>query len=69
VKPDPGSSGSSGQEIEYHKHMLPKTDEILGRAVNISIGVVDPDIGAGFGISILSDDKEIEQVADKINKA
>jgi len=58
-----------GQEIEYHEHMLPKTDEILGRAVNISIGVVDPGIGAGFGISILSDDKEIEQVADKINKA
>jgi len=57
-----------GQEIEYHKHMLPKTDEILGRAVNISIGVVDPGIGAGFGISILSDDKEIQQVADKINK-
>jgi hypothetical protein len=47
--------------------MLPRTDEILGRAVNISVGVVDPGIGAGFGITILSDDKEIEQVADKIN--
>lgn len=58
-----------GQKIEYHKHMLPKTDEILGRAVNISIGVVDPGVGAGFGISILSDDQEIEQAADKINKA
>jgi len=57
-----------GQEVEYHKHMLPKTDEILERAVNISIGVVDPGIGAGFGISILSDEKEIEKIADKINK-
>jgi len=57
-----------GQEVEYHKHMLPRTDEILGKAINISVGVVDAGIGAGFGISILSDDKEIEQVADKINK-
>jgi len=48
--------------------MLPRTDEILGKAINISVGVVDAGIGAGFGISILSDDKEIEQVADKINK-
>ena len=56
-----------GQEVKYYKHMLPRTDKILGRAVNISIGVVDPGIGAGFGITVLSDDKEIEQVADKIN--
>jgi len=56
-----------GQEVKYYKHMLPRTDEILDRAVNISIGVVDPGIGAGFGITVLSDDKEIEQVADKIN--
>ena len=56
-----------GQEVKYYKHMLPRTDEILGRAVNISVGVIDPGIGAGFGITVLSDDKEIEQVADKIN--
>ena len=49
--------------------MLPKTDDILQRAVNISVGVVDPGLGAGFGISILSDDKEIQEVADKIKKA
>jgi dTDP-4-amino-4,6-dideoxygalactose transaminase len=58
-----------GHEVKYYKHMLPRTDEILERAVNISVGVVDEGIGAGFGISVLSDDKEIEQVADKINKA
>ena len=49
--------------------MLPKTDEILERAVNIIVGVIDEGIGAGFGISVLSNEKEIEQVADKINKA
>jgi len=56
-----------GQEVKYYKHMLPRTDEILGRTVNISVGVVDPGIGADFGITVLSDDKEIEQVVDKIN--
>ena len=56
-----------GKEIEYSPHMLPKTDGILQRSVNISVGVVDAGLGAGFGISILSDDKEIDDCADKIN--
>jgi dTDP-4-amino-4,6-dideoxygalactose transaminase len=57
-----------GQSIQYQKHMLPKTDQILERAVNISIGVVDAGLGAPFGINILSTDKEIYQVAGKIRK-
>jgi len=55
-----------GKEIEYKVHMLPKTDNILQRSVNISIGVVDAGLGAGFGISILSEDKEIDDCADQI---
>ena len=55
-----------GKKIEYSPHMLPKTDDILQCAVNISIGVVDAGLGAGFGISILSSDKEIDDCADKI---
>ncbi len=57
-----------GKKIEYKKNMLPKTDDILQRAVNISVGVVDPGIGAGFGITILSGDKEIADCADKIKE-
>jgi 8-amino-3,8-dideoxy-alpha-D-manno-octulosonate transaminase len=49
----------------YRKNMLPQTDDILGRAVNISIGVVDPGIGAGFGVDILSDDEMIDRQAQK----
>jgi len=30
-----------GKKIEYRAHMLPRTDDILLRAVNISVGVVD----------------------------
>lgn len=56
-----------GQEIKYSAHMLPNTDDILSRSINLSIGVVDAGIGAGYGISILSEDAEIDAVADKIN--
>jgi len=55
-----------GQEINYYAHMLPQTDDILERAVNISIGVVDKGLGAGFGINILSENEEIIQTAEKI---
>jgi dTDP-4-amino-4,6-dideoxygalactose transaminase len=51
---------------EYKKHMLPQTDEILDRAVNISVGVVDKGLGSPFGININSSDEEIDAVAAKI---
>lgn len=57
-----------GKKVEYRAHMLPRTDDILQRAVNISVGVVDAGLGAGFGISILSDDKEIADCADRIKE-
>lgn len=55
-----------GKEIEYHAHMLPVTDQILDRAVNISVGVVDKGLGAGYGININSSNEEISEVADKL---
>jgi 8-amino-3,8-dideoxy-alpha-D-manno-octulosonate transaminase len=45
------------------KHALPQTDDLLERSINLSVGVVDPGLGADFGINILSDDREIERVA------
>jgi len=36
--------------------------------VNISVGVVDKGIGAEFGINILSNDEEINTVADRIKQ-
>jgi len=51
---------------EYKKHMLPQTDEILSRAANISVGVVDEGLGAGFGINVNSSDSEIEQVGGRL---
>jgi 8-amino-3,8-dideoxy-alpha-D-manno-octulosonate transaminase len=52
----------------FKKNMLPKTDEILTRSINLSIGVVDPGIGADFGINILSSNEEIYKKAEEFIK-
>jgi dTDP-4-amino-4,6-dideoxygalactose transaminase len=41
----------------------PRTDDILSRSLNISVGVVDAGLGAGWGININSTDQEIESAA------
>ena len=38
--------------MRYWKGMLPQTDELLARAINISIGVPDPGLGSAFGVSV-----------------
>lgn len=58
-----------GKKITYKKHMLPQTDNILSRALNLSIGVVDKGLGAGFGINLYSTDEEIYEVANKVREA
>ena len=52
----------------YAKHMLPATDDILERAVNISVGVVDKGLGAGTGINVNSTEEEINLVAQNIRQ-
>ncbi len=47
----------------------PKTDDILSRSINISIGVVDAGLGSGWGININSTDAEIEEAAYKFRQA
>jgi len=57
-----------GGSVEYKKGMLPKTDEILDRAINISIGVLDPGLGAGYGININSNNDEIDKKIEEFIK-
>jgi dTDP-4-amino-4,6-dideoxygalactose transaminase len=47
----------------HTKGSYPKTDDILSRSMNISVGVVDGGLGAGWGININSTDEEIEAAA------
>ncbi len=53
----------------FKRNMLPKTDRILERSINLSVGVVDPGLGAGFGINILSGDEEIQRRAEEFVRA
>jgi dTDP-4-amino-4,6-dideoxygalactose transaminase len=45
------------------KGAYPRTDDILARSINLSVGVVDAGLGAAFGIHIRSTDEEIEAAA------
>ncbi len=55
--------------LSYGKGAYPKTDDILSRAINLSIGIVDAGLGAAFGIDIHSGDEEIERIAEQFRNA
>ena len=61
TKPELNHLKNVGQP--HTKGSYPKTDDILSRAMNISVGVVDGGLGTGWGININSSDAEIEAVA------
>jgi len=42
----------TGPEQKYWKGMLPQTDALLARAINIGIGVSDPGLGSAFGVTM-----------------
>jgi len=48
---------------------FPQTDDLLSRAINLSVGVVDGGLGSGFGITIRSTDDEIREVGQAIRDA
>ncbi len=43
---------SKGGSMQYRKGMLPQTDDLLGRSLNISIGVSDPGLSSSFGVTM-----------------
>ncbi len=49
-----------GPEPQYYKGMLPQTDALLARAINISIGVSDAGLGSAFGVTLLDGAAEVD---------
>jgi hypothetical protein len=43
--------------------MLPKTDALLERSLNIGIGVRDPGLSSGFGLTVMDDLDAVEKHA------
>lgn len=54
-----------GGQVDYYKGMLPQTDDLLSRAINIGIGVDDAGLGAGFGVTIRDDEAMIDARAEQ----
>lgn len=55
--------------LPHGKGAYSKTDDILSRAINLSVGVVDAGLGAAFGINIHSTDEDIEKAAKQFRDA
>ncbi|MFX1287012.1 MAG: DegT/DnrJ/EryC1/StrS family aminotransferase [Promethearchaeota archaeon] len=55
-----------GNSVKYNKAMLPQTDDLLERAINISVGVSDIGLGSNFGIRINSSEEEIKTKGQRI---
>jgi dTDP-4-amino-4,6-dideoxygalactose transaminase len=53
----------------HGKGALPRTDDLLARSVNISVGVVDAGLGSGFGININSTPDDIRNIGQIIRRA
>jgi dTDP-4-amino-4,6-dideoxygalactose transaminase len=57
-----------GGEMRYWKGMLPQTDELLARSINISVGVSDPGLGASFGVAVTDDLDVVDQRAAEFRR-
>ena len=55
--------------LAFGRGAYPRTDDILSRSINLSVGVVDAGLGAGFGVNIDSTEDEIREVARKFRDA
>ena len=64
----PFNCPSHPTSVEYRKGMLPQTDALLARAINLSVGVSDPGLGSAFGLSIHSDRGDVERVAAEVRE-
>jgi 8-amino-3,8-dideoxy-alpha-D-manno-octulosonate transaminase len=58
-----------GGEVKYWKGMLPQTDALLGRAINIGIGVDDAGLGSAFGVTIRDGADVIDARAEQFRQA
>jgi dTDP-4-amino-4,6-dideoxygalactose transaminase len=57
-----------GGQMRYYKGMLPRTDALLARSINIGIGVADPGLGSTFGVTMRDGLKEVEERATRFRQ-
>lgn len=54
-----------GGSMRYAKGMLPRTDALLARSINVSIGVVDAGLGSAFGVKMGDGPAEVDRAAER----
>lgn len=54
--------------MRYSQGMLPQTDDLLSRAINISIGVPDPGLGSAFGVNVKDGLEVVEERAAEFRR-
>jgi dTDP-4-amino-4,6-dideoxygalactose transaminase len=57
-----------GGRTRYWKGMLPQTDDLLARSMNISIGVSDAGLSASFGVDVNDGTDEVDQKATEFRQ-
>ncbi len=57
-----------GGEVKYSKGMLPQTDALLARAINIGIGVSDPGLGSAFGVTMRDGFEGVDAKAEEFRR-
>jgi dTDP-4-amino-4,6-dideoxygalactose transaminase len=57
-----------GGGIRYWRGMLPQTDALLARAINISIGVSDAGLGSAFGVTVRDGLDVVDARADQFRQ-
>ena len=55
-------------EVSHAPGVLPQTDDVLARAIILSVGVTDPGLGTDFGINILTDERAILDKAEEFRR-
>lgn len=56
---------SRGGAERYRKGMLPRTDDLVSRAINVGVGVADSGLGSAFGLKMGDDAAAVNCVADR----
>lgn len=54
-----------GGSMRYSKGMLPRTDALLARAINIGIGVDDAGLGTAFGVKMGDGPEDVDRAAEQ----
>lgn len=57
-----------GGWVQYWKGMLPQTDDLLARSMNISIGVLDAGLSASFGLTVNDGPDIVDQKAAEFRR-